>query len=159
MDLETGKKIFYKYNGSHFYIDREVGAIYRKCKVPTEIEQVWLEDIIDSLKKKVAISKGEELVSATMSLTQLLTDNDAFEVFKYVLARKDIDTFSRLIVCEMLKNRSKSSGQQIKEVLEENQSLMVASPKTVDSSYRDNPLYKNLDFEQSIETRLPLLTQ
>lgn len=159
MDLETGKRIFYLYNGSTFFIDREVGSLYKKCKVPVEIEQTWRKDIIDTLKRKVAISKGKELVSSTIGLTQLLQDNDALGIFKSILARKDLDTFTRLIICEMLKERFKKSEQFTKEILKRNQLLMMENLKTVDSSYKKDPRFKNYNFRQSFENRLPLLTQ
>ena len=45
MDLEKGKRIFFKFNGSHFYLDRECYDAYNKCDILKEIEQQWIEEI------------------------------------------------------------------------------------------------------------------
>ena len=51
MDLEKGKQIFFRFNGSRFHIDRECPDEYKKCGVPKNVEQQWLEEIkIDFLK-------------------------------------------------------------------------------------------------------------
>lgn len=52
MDVEKGKTIFYKYNGSIVSIEREVGDEYAKCKIPSDVEAIWQKDIMEELLKK-----------------------------------------------------------------------------------------------------------
>ena len=45
MNIKKGKEIFFKYHGSQFYIDRELGDEYKKCRIPKFMEEQWLKEI------------------------------------------------------------------------------------------------------------------
>ena len=72
MDLEKGKQIFFRFNGSHFHIDRECLDEYKKCVVPKAIELEWLEEIKINLLNKISVEKGYDKVSLINNYIQLL---------------------------------------------------------------------------------------
>lgn len=59
MDLEKGKQIFWEFSGNRFHIDREE---YKKCEVPKNTEQQWLNEIKIDLLSKIKVSKGSDQV-------------------------------------------------------------------------------------------------
>ena len=45
--MERAKEIFLKYNGNHFYMDRNGdGYEYASYHVPKETEEIWAKEII-----------------------------------------------------------------------------------------------------------------
>ena len=100
MEIEKCKQIFFKYNGSHFHIDRELGDEYRKCKIPKEIEDQWLEEIKKVLYGKVLKTKGNERISAMTDYIQIISDEDAIKFLINILHHVELDTFSSIIIVE-----------------------------------------------------------
>lgn len=155
MNIEEGKRIFYQYNGSKMYIDREVGKAYRKCEVPFYMEELWKEDIMQSLRKQIEQSKGSELISTLISYTQLLSTQEAIDCITEVLSDRQLDTFSRIILCESLKQliRYPDIDNEIKNsivaILKSNKEIMLSDSITIDDSYIHDWRMRNYDFSES----------
>ena len=45
IDLEKGKRIFFKCKGSFFAIDRDWGSEYYNCNIPKVLEEKWHKEI------------------------------------------------------------------------------------------------------------------
>ena len=46
MDLQSARDLFFRYDGSRFYMSRDgVEADYQEAGVPPEVETTWLEEL------------------------------------------------------------------------------------------------------------------
>ena len=153
-DIEKGKEIFFKYNGSIMHIEREMGAEYKKCGVPKELEKKWLDEIIKSLRNELCNSKGNDRIVLINSYIQLLNANEATEFLIDFLSKTELDTFSLLIICETLKQYSEKDISLILKnkvscelsVLKEN---MLKNKISVDSSFKELSYMKDYDFSDN----------
>ncbi len=151
MDLEKGKQIFFRYNGSRFHIDRECPNEYKQCKVPKDIEQQWLEEIKINLLREISIEKGYNKVILINHYIQLLDNESAVHFVIEILNQTDLDTFSMIILAETLKHYistdiSKQLKQEINKLLLILKKIMLNGEIKIDESYKKNPYMKDYDF-------------
>ena len=151
MNLEKGKQIFYRFNGSRFHIDRECYDEYKKCGIPKEIEQQWLEEIKINFLTNISVEKGYYKVVLINNYIQLLDNTSAVSFLIKILTQADLDTFSMLILAETLKNYlssyvSEQEKEEINKLLLMLKKLMLDNEIKIDESYRKNRYMKDYDF-------------
>jgi hypothetical protein len=154
MEIEKCKQIFFKYNGSHFHIDRELGDEYRKCKIPKEIEDQWLEEIKKVLYGKVLKTKGNERISAMTDYIQIISDEDAIKFLINILHHVELDTFSSIIIVESLKdylhkNIDSILKQSIKNEINMTKEKILNNKVIIDDSFKKLPYMKDYDFSDN----------
>lgn len=151
MDLEKGKQIFFKYDGSHFNIDTECPKEYKKCEIPKEIEQQWLEEIKDNFLKSIDVEKGSHRVALINRYIQLLDNTSAVYFLIEMLNKKDLDTFSMIILAESIKhylslNISDGLKEKINILLLQLKDVMLSGEIKIDECYKKAWYMKDYDF-------------
>ena len=151
MDLEKGKQIFFRFNGSRFHIDRECPDEYKKCGVPKSIEQQWLEEIKINLLRKINIEKGSSKVVLINNYIQLLDNKLAIEFLIEVLNQEDLDTLSMIILLERLKqylnyNLSEETREKIKNIILALKKTMLTQKIEIDNKYKELSYMNGYDF-------------
>lgn len=160
MDLEKGKQIFFRFNGSRFHIDRECQDEYKKCRVPKNIELEWLEEIKINFLNKISVEKGNDKVVLINNYIQLLDNSSAVCFLLKILKLNDLDTFSMIILAETLKHYlssyvSDSLKKEINNLLLLLKKMMLNNEIKIDASYKKNPYMKDYDFtEENIIKRI-----
>lgn len=151
MDLEKGKQIFFRFNGSRFHIDRECQDEYKKCRVPKDIERQWLEEIKINCLKNISVERGYNKVILINNYIQLLDNSSAVCFLIGILNQTDLDTFSMIILVETLKHYL--SSYVLEPLKEKTTNLLLMLKKTmldneikIDESYKKNPYMKDYDF-------------
>lgn len=163
MDLEKGKQIFFRYNGSRFHIDRDCPDEYKRCRVPKDIEQKWLEEIKINLLKNISVEMGDNKITLINHYIQLLDIESAVHFVMNILDRTDLDTFSMIILAETLKHYlstyiSEQLKQEINRMLLVLKKTMLNGEIKVDESYKNNPYMKDYDFtKENIVERIKKL--
>ena len=151
MDLEKGKQIFFRYNGSRFHIDRECPNEYRQCRVPKDIEQQWLKEIKGNLLRNISVERGHSKVILINNYIQLLDNESAVHFVIEVLNQTDLDTFSMIILAETLKHYksayiSERLKQEINKLLLILKKIMLNGEIKIDESYKKDPYINDYDF-------------
>lgn len=161
MDVEKGKTIFYKYNGSIVSIEREVGDEYAKCKIPSDVEAIWQKDIMEELLKKIGKSHGADKFSHICECVQLLSEEQAVDFLLHIINNDNLDTFTCLLLCESLKRYLGSAfvdemrKGEILSVLDDRRDKMTHVKIVVDGSYMNKSYMKDYDFsEENIKSRI-----
>ena len=80
MNIELGKKIFFKCYGNAFGIQREYGKEYKKCKIPRKYEIEWLDEIKNQLYEAINNSSGNKRYSNFIKLCDIISLNAAIEI-------------------------------------------------------------------------------
>ena len=151
MDLEKGKQIFFRFNGSRFHIDRECPDEYKKCGVPKSVEQQWLEEIKIDFLKNISVESGHSKVILINNYIQLLDNESAVHFVIKVLNQTDLDTFSMIILAETLKHYkstyiSEQLKQEIYKLLLILKKIMLNGEIKIDESYKKDSYMKDYDF-------------
>ena len=151
MDLEKGKEIFYKYNGSKVSIEREVGNEYKKCNVPIEVENEWRQDIMISLLTAIKRSNGADLIKYVMSYIQLLSTEQCLRFLINIIKNRKLDTFTCLLLCETLKDFVKCYNIylydiDIEQELKHYKEFMLQNDIIIDESYKSVWYMQDYDF-------------
>jgi len=163
LEYEKGKQIFFACNGSHFFIDREFGDQYGKCRIPREIEIAWREEIKEKLLARIASEKGSQRVWSIFAYVDLLSVHEAVDFLVQCIHAEEQDTFSLLLLAEhlprYLRYADEAMKSRIKEELLALQNTLLHRPVTVDGSY-DREKW-NIDealSEESIRHRIGALS-
>lgn len=151
MDLEKGKRIFFRFNGSCFHIDRDCPDEYKKCGVPKDIEQQWLEEIKINFLTNINVEKGCSKVILINNYIQLLDNESAVDFLIEILNQMELDTFSMIIVLETLKQYlSYSISEKQKERINSSlilfKNVMLSQKIEVDDKYKGLSYMNNYDF-------------
>lgn len=151
MDLDKGKQIFFRYNGSRFHIDRECHNEYKKCGISKEIEEQWLEEIKINFLTNISVEKGYDKVVLINNYIQLLDNTFAVYFLIEILNQTDLDTFSMIILAETLKHYlstyiSTQLKEEINKMLLMLKRMMLNNEMKIDESYKKNPYMKDYDF-------------
>lgn len=147
MDLEKGKQIFWEFSGNRFHIDREE---YKKCEVPKNTEQQWLNEIKIDLLSKIKVSKGSAKLYGFRYIPFLDTES-AIDFLIAVLKQKDLDTFSTIILSEKLKQHlscdlSEVTAKKIKSTLAFGKEKMLTQKIEIDDRYKSLSYMADYDF-------------
>lgn len=160
MDLEKGREIFFKYNGSRFYIDRECPNEYKKCGIPLEIEKQWLEEIKHDLLVKVKELKGAYRMQAINDYIQISDFASSICLLSEILLESGVDTFSSIILLETLKqylrrNISDNLKRDIEKTIIDSKKKLLEKEISVDDSYKNLNYMIDYDFSKdSIMNRI-----
>lgn len=153
MNIELGKEIFKKCNGNNFVICREYGNEYKKCKVPKEYELIWLEEIRESFRSEICVSKGKERYSAFLKLCDIITFEEALKLTISILSC-NLDLFERLLYVEYLKQlNNKKHNDDVNDLIKKNKVILESNINDVVEHAKD---YFVLNFEY-IEERISIL--
>ena len=118
-NFEKAKKIFYANSGSHFYMWQNGVIIeYEKYKVPKSIENMWINDIKNSILAKIKLSNNHQKVILVNSYVHLLDNISAIEFLINTLDEYCGDTLSFIILIENLKQFYNNANNDLKEKIE-----------------------------------------
>lgn len=153
MNIELGKKIFFKCYGNAFGIQREYGKEYKKCKIPRKYEIEWLDEIKNQLYEAINNSSGNKRYSNFIKLCDIISLNAAVELTCKFL-ETNLDYFERLLYTEYLKllNKKVNSHELLKKI-NENKFILKNNINLVK---KDSKLYITLK-EREIEERIKRL--
>lgn len=153
MNIELGKKIFFKCYGNAFGIQREYGKEYKKCKIPRKYEIEWLDEIKNQLYEAINNSSGNKRYSNFIKLCDIISLNVAIELTCKFL-ETNLDYFERLLYTEYLKllNKKVNSHELLKKI-NENKFILKNNINLVK---KDSKLYITLK-EREIEERIKRL--
>lgn len=153
MNIELGKKIFFKCYGNAFGIQREYGKEYKKCKIPRKYEIEWLDEIKNQLYEAINNSSGNKRYSNFIKLCDIISLNAAIELTCKFL-ETNLDYFERLLYTEYLKllNKKVNSHELLKKI-NENKFILKNNINLVK---KDSKLYIILK-EREIEERIKRL--
>lgn len=153
MNIELGKKNFFKCYGNAFGIQREYGKEYKKCKIPRKYEIEWLDEIKNQLYEAINNSSGNKRYSNFIKLCDIISLNAAIELTCKFL-ETNLDYFERLLYTEYLKllNKKVNSHELLKKI-NENKFILKNNINLVK---KDSKLYITLK-EREIEERIKRL--
>ena len=153
MNIELGKKIFFKCYGNAFGIQREYRKEYKKCKIPRKYEIEWLDEIKNQLYEAINNSSGNKRYSNFIKLCDIISLNAAIELTCKFL-ETNLDYFERLLYTEYLKllNKKVNSHELLKKI-NENKFILKNNINLVK---KDSKLYITLK-EREIEERIKRL--
>lgn len=153
MNIELGKKIFFKCYGNAFDIQREYGKEYKKCKIPRKYEIEWLDEIKNQLYEAINNFSGNKRYSNFIKLCDIISLNAAIELTCKFL-ESNLDYFERLLYTEYLKllNKKVNSHELLKKI-NENKFILKNNINLVK---KDSKLYITLK-EREIEERIKRL--
>lgn len=153
INIELGKKIFFKCYGNAFGIQREYGKEYKKCKIPRKYEIEWLDEIKNQLYEAINNSSGNKRYSNFIKLCDIISLNAAIELTCKFL-ETNLDYFERLLYTEYLKllNKKVNSHELLKKI-NENKFILKNNINLVK---KDSKLYITLK-EREIEERIKRL--
>ena len=144
VNIEKGKELFYKYYGSKFGIAHDLGSEYERCNIPKNLEEEWLKDIKNTLIAKIQSKDcvGHELCVFINRYEQICSSKeleDFIGIIEYCLNR-ELDTFTKLLICENLKNVSRRITDdqvlvRINEIIAKQKTELLSKEITVDGSH------------------------
>jgi hypothetical protein len=163
--LEKGKRLFFRYFGNLFHMWQD-GALdeYRKLKIPKQIEDEWYQVLRNEYQKQIC--EEPDPFKKVSQLTNLLDlGSKAGEVMPLAeqVLTGDLDTFSRILICESLKRYDKDSHSNkvhraVDAIITSQKGHLQSSEIHVDVRYKDLPYMKNDDFSlDNIKKRINLL--
>ena len=153
MNIELGKKIFFKCYGNAFGIQREYGKEYKKCKIPRKYEIEWLDEIKNQLYEAINNSSGNKRYSNFIKLCDIISLNAAIELTCKFL-ETNLDYFERLLYTEYLKLLNKKVNRhELLKKINENKFILKNNINLVK---KDSKLYITLK-EREIEERIKRL--
>lgn len=111
--------IFFSHGGNPFHMwQDDVLTEYEKYKVPKTIENMWLNDIKESLLSKIKLSNNPEKLIFIGEYINLLDYASAANFLINTLDNYCGDTFSFILLIEELKNISHKVNNDLKEKIE-----------------------------------------
>ena len=134
-----GRKLFFRFGGNTHYMWQEgVYNEYKKLKIPKEIEKMWRQELFEDTKKQLhnetSIYKKVILVGTLLNYG---INTDVVVSIIVDLLNSEIDTFSKILLCEELKrcfyNEKNTSG--LIEILEMQKQNMLSKDITIDEKY------------------------
>lgn len=152
INLEKGKMLYYQYYGSKFGMWHDLDDEYEKCYVPQEIEAEWKADIISKLEKEILTAQGSDLEVAVSRYINLIPKSSNYLI--RLLQSKEMDTFTSIIFCEMLKNdmlktKNKIKAAHIRSFLDEMKIKLLKTSITIHESYIKDPYMCLYDFSDT----------
>lgn len=109
-NYDEAKEIFIKYNGSHFQMEREFEySKYKSYRVPKEMERTWINELEEKKFDMLEIESNESIiVDILIDLEQILVqykdENGLLLIVKYAKNITKFDTFTKLIIAEIILN-------------------------------------------------------
>ncbi len=138
VDLKKGKALYYEYYGNKYGMSLNLGDEYLNCNVPEKIEREWKADVIKILEREISSFCGSDLLSAVDRYMQLKQAEPEW-LMSFLNTRKT-DTFTALILCELLKDKIRLIKNiirkwRIRRFLDGFKIKLLSKPVTVDESY------------------------
>lgn len=132
-------------------IHRELGEEYFKCKIPKDLEKIWQKDIEVSLLLQIEKANGSYMINVINSYLHLLDVDSRINFLLKKINEIELDTFSRLILCESLKrechyNTDNLINSKIRESLTKTKERMLNERIIVDKSYKESSYMRDYDF-------------
>lgn len=119
--------------------------------MPKDVEQQWLDEIKKDLLSKSKDSKGHAQVVLLNRYIPLLANELAVEFLIGVLKQTELDTFSRIILLETLKqylscDLSEVMVKEIESILAYGKKIMLTQKITIDDQYKSISYMADYDF-------------
>lgn len=161
--ITNGRVLFFQYYGNiHYMLQAGVYDKYKKLKVPQKIEDGWREELFDDLRRQFC-SKASiyEKIIWIGSLLNIGVKTDVVATFICNLLEEDIDTFSRILLCEELKRCSHHNSKgapKLTIILEDQKKHMLERDITIDAKYYQLSCMSDYDFsDANIKKRINTL--
>lgn len=139
--IAKGKRIFYENYGNHFSIAMNYGEKeYKRLKVPIALEKEWQNDIKNKYLQLIYSHKCAEQYKYVLIYIDLISPEQTVEFLEELL-RYPMDSFTRLLYCELIKDAIKhikllSAKAHAQLVLEQNKEKLLSSDIIIDEKYK-----------------------
>jgi len=140
-NVELGKKLFYDCYGSKVCLDRTYGTEYSNCNIAIDLETEWRKDIIKILENHIDELYGQEKMESINKYLQIVSSEHQISKLIELLDEGDIDSFTRLQLCEMLTEiyirlRNSLNIEIVRRNIEKNITLLTNNSITIHESYK-----------------------
>lgn len=140
-NVDLGKKLFYDCYGSKVCLDRNYDTEYSNCNISIELENEWRKDVIKILENHIDTLEDQEKIESINKYLQIVSSELQISKLIELLDGGDIDSFTRLQLCEMLSEiyiRSKNSlnTEIVRRNIEKNITLLTNNSITIHESYK-----------------------
>lgn len=167
-DEYIAKKIFFKYGGSHFHMERE-GEYpeYKRYKISREQEYIWIQEYQNELLFRIENDEivGQNFNSLCMSIRQYKNFHCFNKTVRLLISRKEkLDTFSLLLLAEGILGivdsfEKNNLGNHEDTLFAKSVSLnllkwLLERPITIAIRYLDEDYLINLNDNQEIINRI-----
>lgn len=135
---------------------------YKKLKIPKLMEAQWMEELFDHTKNQIFLTTD---IPQKISLINTLANygiklEDVMAVI-VDLFKQEMDTFSRLLLCEQLKQLThwcKKLTDRTSCFLATQKEKMLNDPISIDATYKQLSYMSSYDFSESaIKKRITAL--
>lgn len=139
-----GRNLFFKFHGNIYYMLQEgVYGEYKKLKIPRKIESIWREELFEETKKQ--IHNETNIYKKIVMIGNLLNYGIKRDVVVSIivgLLDSEIDTFSKILLCEELKRcyYNREIIYKLSTILETQKKKMLSNNITIDEKYISNML-------------------
>ncbi len=163
INLEKGKQLYFDYKGSSCAIDRELGSQYADCNIPKQQELQWLAEIKEKLLCDIMSTVGADRMACIVDYMQIATVGDSIDMLADVIAIDQLDTFSRILLCEDLSRLQRQATVpqllRIDSLIQQNIVILHSRPITIHPTYRQATGMQTYDFaEDNINQRIEQLS-
>ena len=143
--------IFFSHGGNYFHMwQDDVLTEYEKYKVPKTIENMWLNDIKESLLSRIKSSNNPEKLIFIGEYINLIDYASAVNFLINTLDNYCGDTFSFIILIEKLKDISHKVNNDLKEKIEAKvkvyKDIALKQEIVIDDYYKKLSYMKDYDF-------------
>ena len=162
-DLKEAKNIYFRYGGNKFEMERD--GVYKKYNnygITKRQEGKWKDEIFEDYKSKIEKEydnlKLENNIHGILMLEYRTTE--AINIVIDILNRRDIDTFSSILICEEIKKTLKYTHENnncdnVKSGLYQIKNKLLNEKITIDSRYLNASFMRDYDFSEcSIRNRI-----
>lgn len=138
------RKLFFRFYGNpHYMLQEGIYNEYKKLKIPKEIEKIWRQELFEDTKKQ--LHNETSIYEKIILLGNLLNygvNTDVVVSIIVDLLNSEIDTFSKILLCEELKRcfHNEKNTSNLIEILEMQKKNMLSKDITVDEKYFSNML-------------------
>ena len=155
-DLKEAKNIYFRYSGNKFEMERDdVYKKYKYYRISKEQEEKWKDEIFEDYKS--IINKENDNFKLVNNIRGILMleyrTTEAINKVIDILNRREIDTFSSILICEEIKKTLKSNHENnncdnVKGDLYQIKNKLLNEKITIDSKYLNTNFMKNYDFSE-----------
>lgn len=149
--IQRGRILFFRFYGNmHHMMQEGVYSEYKKLKIPKEIENIWIQELFEHTKQQLhQETRMDKKVVLLRSLANYGVGTEIVVSIIIDLLNSEIDTFSKILLCEELKRcfRNEKQPPEVSELLEIQKENMLSNDITIDEKYLSN--MSGYDFSDS----------
>ena len=134
-----GRNLFFRFYGNiHYMMQEGMYDEYKKLKIPQKIESMWRQELFEDTKE--LLDNETSIYGKVVLVGNLLTYGIKTDVVASIivnLLNSEIDTFSKILLCEELKRcfYNEKNISNLSAVLEIQKQNMLGRDITIDEKY------------------------